>query len=463
MKLRSLILSVTVTGAVALSLLAPVQAEPLNIDELLNLVKSGQAKDDKEFQQRMTRFQNSKAAQERMLREAKDERTRLENLSAQKEKEFGENETKISEAQERLTNRLGSLKEMFGVLQQVAGDTKSIFEGSVVSSEVAPDRQQFLTDLIKTAGSSSELPSMNDLERLWFEMQQEMTFSGRIAKYDADVVLPSGETVNKPVVRVGGFNVVADGNYVVWDLEANKLVELDKQPGSRYNGPAGDLQNASDAQALHGFWVDPSRGQLLKIMGQSAGLSERINQGGVVGYIILSLAVIGILLAIWRMVVLTSEAGRIKKQMQSETPDENNALGRVMAVYNKNQDADTETLELHLGEAISSEIPKLTRAINWIKIISVVAPLLGLLGTVTGMIDVFETMSLFGTGDPKLMAGGISQALITTVLGLVAAIPCVFLHTMTNNRSRELMMILEERATGILARKAEMQNELKAA
>lgn len=458
MKLRSLLL----TGAVTLSLLSPVQAEPLNIDELLNLVKSGQAKDDKEFQQRMTRFQNSKAAQDRMLREAKDERTRLEGVSAKKEKEFGENETKISEAQERLTNRLGSLKEMFGVLQQVAGDTKSIFEGSVVSSEVAPDRQQFLTDLIKTAGSSSELPSMNDLERLWFEMQQEMTFSGRIAKYDADVVLPSGETVNKPVVRVGGFNVVADGNYVVWDLEANKLVELDKQPGSRYNGPAADLQSASGSE-LTGFWVDPSRGQLLKIMGQSAGLSERINQGGVVGYIILTLAVIGILLAIWRMVVLTSEAGRIKKQMQSETPDENNALGRVMAVYNKNQEADTETLELHLGEAISSEIPKLTRAINWIKIISVVAPLLGLLGTVTGMIDVFETMSLFGTGDPKLMAGGISQALITTVLGLVAAIPCVFLHTMTNNRSRELMMILEERATGILARKAEMQNEAKAA
>jgi len=166
---------------------------------------------------------------------------------------------------------------------------------------------------------------------------------------------------------------------------------------------------------------------------------------------------------LWRMVVLTAEAGRIKKQMKSDTANQDNALGRVMAVYEKNQNADTETLELHLGEAISSEIPKLTRAINWIKIISVVAPLLGLLGTVTGMIDVFETMALFGTGDPKLMAGGISQALVTTVLGLVAAIPCVFLHTMTNNRSRELMMILQERANGILARKAEMLNLSKAA
>ncbi len=461
MKLRNLFLS----GAIALGMLggaATIQAEPLNIDELLNLVKSGQAKDDKEFQQRMKRFQNSQAAQERLLSEAKAERTRLEGISANKEATFAENETKITEAQERLTNRLGSLKEMFGVLQQVAGDTKSVFEGSVISSEVATGRQAFLTDLIKTAGSSSALPSMADLERLWFEMQQEMTFSGRVSKYDADVVMPSGETVNKPVVRVGGFNVIADGNYVVWDLEANKLVELDKQPGSRYNGPAADLQQASGAD-LNGFWIDPSRGQLLKIMGQSAGITEKVDQGGIIGYIILALAVIGVLLAVWRMAVLTAEARRIKQQMQSDAADENNALGRVMAVYEKNQNADTETLELHLGEAISSEIPKLTRAINWIKIISVVAPLLGLLGTVTGMIDVFETMALFGTGDPKLMAGGISQALVTTVLGLVAAIPCVFLHTLTNNRSRELMMILQERATGILARKAEMLNLSKAA
>ncbi len=134
-----------------------------------------------------------------------------------------------------------------------------------------------------------------------------------------------------------------------------------------------------------------------------------------------------------------------------------------MAVYQANMHSDTETLELHLGEAISIEIPELSRGINWIKIISVVAPLLGLLGTVTGMIDVFETMALFGTGDPKLMAGGISQALITTVLGLVAAIPCVFLHTMTNNKSRELIQVLQERATGTLARKAEQQHLAKAA
>ncbi|UZK03051.1 MotA/TolQ/ExbB proton channel family protein [Venatoribacter cucullus] len=459
MKLQSLLLA----AALTLGGLPTVQAnEPVSVNDLLNLVQQGQARDDQEFKQRMARFNQSKAEQDLMVADAQAERSRLEQLSVQKEQQFQQNETSIAEAQERLNNRLGSLKELFGVLQQVAGDTKAVFEGSVVSSEL-PGREQFLTDLIRVAGSSSSLPSIGQLERLWFEMQREMTFSGRIASYPAEVVLPSGETVAKPVIRVGGFNAVADGKYLNWDLETGRLVELDKQPAGRYTGPINDLAAATGTE-LTAFWIDPARGQLLKIMGQSPELGDRVDQGGVVGYVILALGVFGIFLAVWRMIVLYSEAGKIRKQMANETPDENNALGRVMAVFNANKKADTETLELHLGEAIAAEIPRLTKGIGWIKIISVVAPLLGLLGTVTGMIDVFETMSLFGTGDPKLMAGGISQALVTTVQGLVAAIPCVFLHTLTNNRSRELIMILEERATGILARQSEQQtSQTKAA
>ena len=449
-------------GAMAISMALPVAAndKALDMDALLNLVKEGQARDNAEYQQRMKRFNAEKSNQESLLKQAQTERTNLEKESAEKEGLYAQNEEKISAAQERLNNRLGSLKEMFGVLQQVAGDTKGVFEGSVVSSQIE-NREAFLSNLIKVAGSSSELPSIENLERLWFEMQQEMTLTGAVSQYAADVVLPNGETVNKQVTRVGGFNVVADGNYLVWDVEAKKLVELEVQPGSRYNGPAADLESATDA--ANGFWVDPSRGQLLKIMGQTAGIGERIQQGGIVGYIILGLAIIGVLLSLIRMAILTAESKRIKRQMETDEAKDDNALGRVMGVYQANAQADTETLELHLGEAISNEIPRLSRGINWIKIISVVAPLLGLLGTVTGMIDVFETMSLFGTGDPKLMAGGISQALVTTVLGLVAAIPCVFLHTMTNNKSRDLIQILQERATGILARKAEQEYQAKAA
>lgn len=451
MKLRQLLLG----GLFAVALPFTAQAEPVDLDQLLNLVQEGQARDNTEFEKRLAEFNSSKSRQEQLLADARADRERLEILSAEKESLFRENELSIADSQAQLNDRLGSLKELFGVLQQVAGDTKAVFEGSVISSEL-PGRDEFLTDLIRVAGATSELPSIEQLERLWFEMQREATLSGRISSYTADVVAPSGETAERSVVRIGGFNAVADSAYLSWDIESARLVELDKQPGSRYTSSINDLISAS-GDTLTGFWIDPSRGQLLKIMGQSPELGDRVDQGGVVGYIILVLGAIGILLALWRMVVLNGEASRINKQMKSESANENNALGRVMAVFNANSKSDTETLELHLGEAISAEIPRLTRGIGWIKIISVVAPLLGLLGTVTGMIDVFETMSLFGTGDPKLMAGGISQALVTTVLGLVAAIPCVFLHTLTNNRSRGLIMILEERATGILARQSEQQ------
>jgi len=460
MKLRNLFTITAMAVTFALPAHANESKSSLDMDALLNLVKEGQARDNSEFNARMKRFNIAKYDQENLLNLEKQARTRLEKESATKEAQFAENEEKINVAQERLNNRLGSLKEMFGVLQQVAGDTQGVFEGSVISSQVE-GREAFLTNLIKLAGSSSELPSIQNLEQLWFEMQREMTLSGDVAQYPAPVVLPNGETVTKNVTRIGGFNVVAQGDYLVWDLEAKKLVELDVQPGSRYNSPAAELENATTE--MTGFWIDPSRGQLLKIMGQTAGLTERIQQGGVVGYIILALAIIGVLLSLIRMTWLTAESKRIKKQMETDQASDDNALGRVMTAYHANSGADTETLELHLGEAISNEIPRLSKGINWIKIISVVAPLLGLLGTVTGMIDVFETMSLFGTGDPKLMAGGISQALVTTVLGLVAAIPCVFLHTMTNNKSRELIQILQERATGILARKAEEEYQAKAA
>lgn len=469
---KKLVLGSVITVATVLTIASPVQAQTsdIDLDSLLSLVKQGQARDDIDFNDRMKRFKANKEQQKSLLQQAKGQYQSLENESANKENQFAKNETDIAAASERLTNRLGSLKELFGVLQQVAGDSKGIFQGSLISSELNADpstsgREEFLSDLIKTAGSSSKLPSIEELEQLWFEMQREMTMSGKISSYQADVVLPSGDTVKKPVVRLGSFNAISEGNYLTFDLETQKLVELPSQPGSRYNSLAEALENSqisSDGSSFNGFWIDPSRGQLLKIMGQSAGLAERIDQGGIVGYIILALAVIGVLLALWRMIKLAAETKRMKKQIEEKAANENNSLGRVMKVYQNNASTDVETLELHLSEAISAEIPSLTRGINWIKIISVVAPLLGLLGTVTGMIDVFETMSLFGTGDPKLMAGGISQALITTVLGLVAAIPCVFLHTMTNNRSRALITILEERATGILARKSEQLSLAKA-
>ncbi|MGD8637210.1 MAG: MotA/TolQ/ExbB proton channel family protein, partial [Gammaproteobacteria bacterium] len=204
-----------------------------------------------------------------------------------------------------------------------------------------------------------------------------------------------------------------------------------------------------------GTAVDPSRGSLLGLLIQAPSLRERIDQGGVVGYVIIVLGVIGLLIAVWRLLYLSGVGAGIRKQLKSETPNEKNPLGRILKVYDDNVDTDTETLELKLDEAILREAPNLEKWQGGIKVLAAVAPLLGLLGTVTGMIATFQAITLFGTGDPKLMAGGISQALVTTVLGLCVAIPLVLLHSWVAGRSRGLIEILEEQTAGIIARKAE--------
>ena len=442
-------------AALSISVGAFAQSDrAMDLDALLKQLEEGQFAQSQQNKQREQDFIAQRAEQDRILRETRAQRDQMLKQSEQLETQFEENEFKLADLNGALDTRLGSLKELFGVLQQIAGDTKNKFYNSVVSAQI-PGRADFLDQMAQDMGSSSKLASIEEIERVWFEMQREMTESGKVTKFTTDVVEAGGEKVNKEVVRVGPFALVSDGKYLEYNGVTGTVSELIRQPADRYNDSAAELQASSGD--LVQFGIDPTGGSILGLLVQAPNLQERVEQGGVVGYIILVLGAIGILLALWRMVVLNGEASRINKQMKSESANENNALGRVMAVFNANSKSDTETLELHLGEAISAEIPRLTRGIGWIKIISVVAPLLGLLGTVTGMIDVFETMSLFGTGDPKLMAGGISQALVTTVLGLVAAIPCVFLHTLTNNRSRGLIMILEERATGILARQSEQQ------
>lgn len=454
MKMKSVFVGFGLAAMATFSCVVHVQAEEINVDALLELVKQGQARDNNEFNERVKKFTANKAEQESLLAQAIADREHLQNDSASKESRFADNEAKLADAQDRLNVRLGGLKELFGVLQQVSGDTKSLFEDSVVSAEL-PGRDVFLTGLIAKSGSATELPSMAELEKLWFEMQREMTYSGRVSAFTTDVVMPTGTTDKKKVVRIGGFNLVADGKYLTFDFETQKVIELPNQPGSRYLDSIPELEQAQ-GDVLTGAWIDPSRGQLLRILGQSAGFTDRLEQGGTVGYVIMVLGIIGLLISAVRIVILRMETHRVHVQMKSDVPDEKNPLGRVMKVFNQYQHVDIETLELHLAEAISAEIPKLTKGISWIKIVSVVSPLLGLLGTVTGMIDVFEVLSLFGSGDPKLMANGISQALVTTVQGLVVAIPCVFSYTMANNLSRNLIVILEERATGILARKSEL-------
>ena len=447
------------TAALAVAFAAPVQAqdaEVLSLNELLEIVRVAGGRDAAEEEQRLQEFEQNQANQQQLLNDANARKAAEEARSAQLETTFEENELLIADVTEQLNVRLGSLRELFGVLQQVAGDARGLFEASLTNIEY-PERSQFLTELAAKMGSGSQLASIEEIERLWFELQREATELGKVKRLpDFQVIAANGDILNEDIVRVGPFNILADGRYLQRDAETNSVSELQRQPEQgRFTGSTTAMLSAGPGDDFVRFGLDPTSGQILGLLVREPSFRERINQGGIVGYIIITLGIFGVLLSIERLISLGIAGRKVKAQLKSDTASEKNALGRVLGAYESNREVDTETLELKLGEAILKEVPPLQRGILIIKVISVVAPLLGLLGTVTGMINTFQAITLFGTGDPTRMAGGISQALVTTQLGLYVAVPTVLLHTVVSGRSRGIIQILQEQAAGIVAEQSE--------
>ena len=449
--LATMVISVVAATTLSASALAQTDGA-LDLDALLKQLEQGKFQQNQQNEQREKEFAAKRSEQDRMLREAGNTRDRALAESARLETQFEENEFKLVDLNEALTKRLGSLKELFGVLQQVSGDTKNKFYNSVISAQIA-GRSEFLDGLAQSMGSSSKLASIEEIERVWFEMQREMTESGKVVKFTTDVVEAGGNKVQKEVTRVGAFALVADGKYLEFNGVSGSLSELIRQPAERFGSSAAALQG-SNGEIVE-FGLDPTGGSILGLLVQAPNLQERVEQGGPVGYIILAVGAIGLLLALERLISLTLIRAKVNKQLKSQKVADNNPLGRVMQVRDKYPEADTEALELHLTEAILGEVPKLGRNLTIIKVISVVAPLMGLLGTVSGMINTFQAITLFGTGDPRLMAGGISTALVTTVLGLVVAIPTTLLYAFLNTQNRNIVAILQEQASGVIAERAE--------
>jgi biopolymer transport protein ExbB len=278
-----------------------------------------------------------------------------------------------------------------------------------------------------------------------------MVESARIVKFNRTVLRANGEQEEMEVVRVGTYNLLADGMYLEYSPENGLVSELARQPSS-HQGSAEDLQEATSGFTKVGLDpTGPLGGGLLRALINSPTLVERWHFGGIVGYVITAVFAVAIGLAIWRFVVLSGMSSKVTAQLKSGKATTDNPLGRVLKVAADNPGLDPESLELKLHEAVLKERPEIESGLNLLKIISMVAPLLGLLGTVTGMIITFQMITLFGAGDPKAMAGGISQALITTVLGLVVAIPTVLMHTLVNGKAQRILHVLEEQSAGIVA------------
>jgi|TARA_B100001939_G_scaffold197065_1_gene169605 biopolymer transport protein ExbB len=433
------------------------ETEISTVEALLMLVKEGKTKEQSANADREAQFMANKNKQAEILAAEKRELARQERIADQLEAEYKKNEDILRVKEEAYQKELGSLVELFGHLQSSAGEAAVQFSGSLTSPQYGVERVDFLNNLTSKMSETTELPTIREIEGLWYELQREMVASGQVVSFDTTVIDVDGESSTCNVTRVGLFNAVCDGKYLEYVAATGQYAFLPRQPAGRYTKTAKNVGNADVGEQVR-FGVDPTGptgGSLLANLIQTPSLAERAAQGREVGYAIIFVGLIGIGLAFWKLYSLYILGKAVRAQAGSKTLDVRNPLGRVLKVGEENFKKDIDTLELKLAEAIMAERPSIERGISAVRIISVVAPLAGLLGTVTGMIVTFQMITLYGTGDPKLMAGGISQALVTTVLGLLVAIPTTLLHSFTASSAKGIISVLEEQSTGILAERAE--------
>ena len=426
------------------SLSEPV--EVTDIEQLLELVKDSATLRSDEDKKRLADFNKSKQRQEKLLADAKWLLKVQSNREKKLTKQFEDNDSRLSDLEEQLNLKIGTLGELFGVVRQLSGDAKSTYSQSLTNLEF-PSRVEFLGNLAER----KELPQVAELEQLWFELLNEMNASGMVSKFSSEVLDTSGDSAVYDIVRIGQFNAIADSNYLRFIPEEQSLEFLSKNPdGSRSS--LRQLSNFNDGDYVE-FAIDPTRGSLLNLILQNPSVVERINQGGIPGYIILIILASGLILGGLRFTFLYNSQKTLIQELESGKFNEGSPLKDIDDVLKQKDKLDQDQLETKI-EAILSRIgPLYEKSITTIKLLAAVAPLLGLLGTVIGMIGTFQAITLFGTGDPKLMADGISQALVTTMLGLIAAVPLLFVHNQLDTRSREIIQIIEEEAIGKIASK----------
>ncbi len=447
-------ISTRLSIAAGLMLAAGAAQAAANLDELLDQTRNARAKEAQVNAAREQQFLADRNRQAELLAQAQREKAAEDARSKALSAQFDANEKKLTELQALLDAKGGNLGELFGVTRQVAGDVSSVLFNSMITAQY-PERDELVAKMAK----AKSLPSIDQLEKLWFEMQREATETGRVVKFKTKVVTPEGEPEDAEVVRVGNFIASTDGDFLTYLPGVKSLAVLTRQPERHLRGLAEDVQEGT--QGYVKTVVDPTRGVLLNLYVQRPNVWERIQKGEWVGYIILLVGIIGAILALYQFLYLTRVRASVKRQLQHlDNPTTDNPLGRVLASFKGDAakvDENAEVVELRISEAVLREVPPLERFQAFLRLAVAAGPLLGLIGTVIGMIITFQSITESGSSDPKLMATGIGQAMIATVLGLGIAIPLLFINAALTAMSRQIVQILDEQSTGLLAERLERQ------
>lgn len=435
------------TLALALSLPFAFASVANASNSLVQQATQEKAQQQQHNQQREAGFVQTAQELQAAKAELLAERNRLQKEADQLSSQFSDNENTLARLEETLRLETGSLGEMFGVVRQNAKELQSELDQSVTGVEPRV-HQQSIDDVV----AAKTLPSMAQLRGLWQAMSEEIRASGQVQTTEIQWLNGQGETQTVPALRLGSLGLISEQGYVKWDNARQQALSYQQLPS---DFPTfSHIRTLVDGDVVT-MKVDPSRGVLLEQLALTPTLSQRLQAGGVIGNVILVLLGVGLIIALYRGAILATLRQKIKAQLKNPEQPENNPLGRILAVYNKEQQRSVEALELRLLEAVVDEQNHLETGLSMLKLLAALAPMLGLLGTVTGMIETFQVITQFGNGDPKVMAGGISMALVTTVEGLIAAIPLLLAHNILSAQAEAIRNILEKQGIGLVAQQAE--------
>ena len=450
-------------GIMLLSLgLMPI-AHAQTMDELLEQAKNVRAAENQLMEQNSSKFNAAAPAdQQAMMADAEAKRAAIQADVQAKANTYSLNDVQINTLNTQLRDKMRELGlgELFGLARQVAGDSTTVLQQSLVNAQFYGDGSDTRVDFLRKFAAEEGVASPADLERVWFELQREMTASGQVATFTGPVVEPNGNLTSSKITRIGSFTAMADGKYLAYLPALSRLNILPRQLPDEFLAVAREVQQTTSGYV--GAAVDPTRGVLMAMYVERPTWMERIHKGEEVGYVIITVGLLGAAAFIFQLIYLVISRMAVSAQMRNlQKPTKNNALGRVLLAFKgdgKNIEADAEVAELRISEAVMKEMPALERFQPFLRLAVAAGPLLGLVGTVVGMIMTFQSITESGSSDPKLMANGIGQAMIATVLGLGIAVPLLFAGALLNSISRSIIQVLDEQSTGLLAENIEKRH-----
>lgn len=439
-----------VFGAGTLVTAAPAMAQSLA--DVLAAVRSDSNELSRENQKRLNEFKAAAAQQEASMKTLRGELAAAEAKGRALQAEFDTNQRLIGEKSTELNTLAGDFGLLLGQFRQASQESMPVIRNSLASAEY-----KGRADGLAEVAQASTLPTREQLDRLPKAILLEMVAQSEVKVFKAEVeqIGANGETEERDIMRVGIFNALTtDGKFV--EMKDGVLRAFAKQPPGSFSSSMMKLINAGDEDVVMAP-VDPTKGDLFDTYGKLPTFQDRIDAGGEVGMVIIALGVIGVALGLFKLVSIILLTGAMRSTAKTKEGGDGNPLARVFKVYEEHRKDKVETLEMKLDEQILKESPKIERFNDILKVLASVAPLLGLLGTVIGMIVTFTAITIYGAGDPQLMADGISQALMTTVMGLCAAIPLLLIHAICAAASRSASQILDEQAAGLIAERAEKE------